>query len=99
MGLPLHFGTSQEHCLRHSPKARSGLRALPFFHRSSLMKRALAVALFVLVPAIALAQEYPQPGPEHEMLKETAGEWTCLCKMSDGTESKGVSTSKMECGG
>ena len=63
------------------------------------MKRALAVALFVLIPAIALAQEYPQPGPEHEMLKETAGEWTCLCKMSDGAESKGVSTSKMECGG
>ncbi|MEX2027576.1 MAG: DUF1579 domain-containing protein [Pirellulaceae bacterium] len=63
------------------------------------MKRALSLALFLLVPAMASAQEYPQPGPEHEMLKATAGEWTCLCKTSDGTESKGVSTSKMECGG
>jgi hypothetical protein len=52
-----------------------------------------------MLVSAASAQEYPQPGPEHEMLKATAGEWTCLCKMSDGTESKGFSTSKMECGG
>lgn len=65
------------------------------------MKRACSLAAlvaFVFLPA-AWAQEYPQPGPEHEMLKQTAGEWTCLCKMSDGTESKGASSAKMECGG
>lgn len=65
------------------------------------MTRAYGLAMLVLLAPlpVALAQEFPQPGPEHEMLKQTAGEWTALCKMSDGTESKGVSSSKMECGG
>ena len=65
------------------------------------MKRALSIAMLLVVPVFAAAQEFPEvkPGPEHKMLAETAGNWNCLCKMADGSESKGVSTAKMECGG
>jgi uncharacterized protein DUF1579 len=64
------------------------------------MRFACGLAAFLLIPfSAAWGQEPPQPGPEHQMLKETAGEWTCACKMPDGMEWKGVSTSKMECGG
>jgi uncharacterized protein DUF1579 len=63
------------------------------------MNRACAVAALLLVPVFASAQEFPQPGAEHDVLKQTAGEWSAVCKMSDGTESKGASSSKMECGG
>lgn len=64
------------------------------------MKTAYGLAACLLIPfSAAWGQDVPQPGPEHQMLKETAGEWTCACKMPDGMEWKGVSTSKMECGG
>lgn len=65
------------------------------------MTRACSLAALVLLAplTVAMAQEFPQPGPEHAVLKQTEGEWNALCKMSDGTESKGVSSSKMECGG
>ncbi len=63
------------------------------------MKRAVVLAISWLFPLLAWAQEFPQPGPEHELLKETAGQWAALCKLSDGSESKGTSASKMECGG
>jgi hypothetical protein len=43
--------------------------------------------------------EPPKPGPEHEILKQNEGTWIAATKMPDGTESKGESTSKMECGG
>ena len=55
--------------------------------------------LFLIAALPVAAQEFPQPGPEHAILKETEGRWAAMCKMSDGTESKGTSVSKMECGG
>ena len=59
----------------------------------------LAIPLLLASLSIATAQEFPQPGPEHDVLKKTEGEWLALCKTSDGSESKGASVSKMECGG
>lgn len=51
-----------------------------------------------LVPAVALAQEPPKPGPEHDKLKQLEGSWDAVVKM--GTEeSKGKMTYKMEAGG
>jgi hypothetical protein len=86
----------------HSPK-RQRVTVASLFSQESAMSRALSLAaclLFLFVPlAAALGQELPQPGPEHEMLKQNEGTWTAVIKMSDGTESQGEMTSKMECGG
>lgn len=65
------------------------------------MTRAFSLAaclLFVQMAAV-WGQEVPQPGPEHGMLKQNEGTWTAVIKMSDGMESQGEMTSKMECGG
>lgn len=57
------------------------------------------VAWFVcLVPAVALAQEPPKPGPEHEKLKQLEGTWDAILKMGP-EESKGTMTWKMDLGG
>ena len=57
------------------------------------------VAWFVcLVPAVALAQEAPKPGPEHEKLKELAGTWDAIMNMG-GSESKGTMVWKSDLGG
>jgi hypothetical protein len=65
------------------------------------MKRTLWVAAcFVASLASAVqAQEFPKPGPEHELLKKNEGTWTAVCKMPDGSESKAEAVYKMECGG
>jgi uncharacterized protein DUF1579 len=64
------------------------------------MTRAYGLAALVLLAplTVVMAQEPPQPGPEHRMLKETEGTWFAVCKTSDGSESKGEMTAKMECG-
>ncbi len=57
------------------------------------------IAWFVcLVPAVALAQEPPKPGPEHDKLKQLEGSWDAVMKFGD-EESKGTMTWKMEIGG
>jgi hypothetical protein len=45
-----------------------------------------------------LAQGFPAPGPEHEHLKKLEGEWIATIK-SEGGDSKGTMTVKLECGG
>ncbi len=55
-----------------------------------------AVACLLLVPN-AFAQG-AKPGPEHERLKKMEGTWDATIKMGD-SESKGVSTYKMDLGG
>lgn len=57
-----------------------------------------AVAIAALVAPGIRAQEFPKPGPEHEMLKKWEGTWDTTMKMM-GMESKGVATYKMELGG
>jgi hypothetical protein len=57
---------------------------------------ALAVAV-LFVPAAA-AQDFPKPGPEHEMLKKMEGTWDTVMKFGPG-ESKGTVTYKMDLGG
>ena len=52
----------------------------------------------LLVGAVGLAQEPPQPGPEHKKLKELEGTWDCIMKMGP-EESKAVATYKMDLGG
>jgi hypothetical protein len=57
---------------------------------------AVAVALFA-APAVR-AQEFPKPGPEHEILKKMEGNWDITMKFG-GMEVKGTVTQKMELGG
>jgi hypothetical protein len=52
----------------------------------------------LLVARAAPAQEFPKPGPEHEMLKKLVGTWDLTMKF-DGKESKGTVTYKMDLGG
>lgn len=63
----------------------------------SLSLWTLCALLALTVPAVA--QEIPGPGPEHAKLKELEGKWTFTLTTPDGTESKGVSVYKVECGG
>jgi hypothetical protein len=58
---------------------------------------AIACTALMLSPA-SRAQEMPKPGPEHEMLKKMAGDWT-LTMTAGGMDSKGTVTWKMELGG
>ena len=58
---------------------------------------AAALAAAVAVPS-ARAQEFPKPGPEHEVLKKLEGTWDAAMKGMGG-ESKGTRTYKMEVGG
>ena len=64
----------------------------------------LVLAASLIVGSFSLssrtsAQEFPQPGPEHALLKEFEGDWNAVSKVPDGHESKGEMTYKMELGG
>lgn len=58
----------------------------------------VAVAVVGLLVAPAGAQEFPKPGPEHELLKKLEGNWEATMKFA-GMESKGTMTYKMDLGG
>jgi len=58
---------------------------------------AVAVVSLLGTPAVR-AQEFPKPGPEHEMLKKLEGTWDATTK-AGGMESKGTMTYKMALGG
>ncbi|HET6575142.1 MAG TPA: DUF1579 domain-containing protein [Fimbriiglobus sp.] len=58
---------------------------------------AVAVAAVLAAPA-ARAQEFPKPGPEHEVLKKLVGTWDLTMK-AGGMESKGTVKYKMDLGG
>jgi hypothetical protein len=57
-----------------------------------------AIALAVVAAPAVRAQEFPKPGPEHEILKKQVGTWDATMKM-EGMESKAVATYKMDLGG
>lgn len=57
------------------------------------------VAMVVWNAADGRAQSFPQPGPQHELLKEAEGTWDAVIKGSEGPEVKGTATGKMTCGG
>jgi hypothetical protein len=57
-----------------------------------------AVALAAVAIPAARAQEFPKPGPEHEILKKHEGTWDVAMKFG-GMESKGTVTYKMGLGG
>lgn len=66
----------------------------------SLSLRPLSIALVLLLSnQLVNAQEPAKPGPEHADLKVLEGNWECVMKSSDGNESKGTCSYKMECGG
>ena len=58
---------------------------------------AAAVVAALAAPA-APAQDFPKPGPEHELLKKYVGTWDLTMKFG-GMESKGTVTYKMDLGG
>ncbi len=57
-----------------------------------------AIALCVIASSAAKAQDFPKPGPEHEMLKKMEGNWDLTMKM-EGMEMKGTQVYKMDLGG
>lgn len=57
-----------------------------------------AVAVLAAAVSSTSAQDFPKPGPEHEMLKKWVGTWDTTMKMV-GMETKGTATYKMELGG
>jgi hypothetical protein len=57
----------------------------------------ICAASLLIVPAAA-AQGPPKPGPEHANLKRAEGTWEATAK-SEGHESKGTMTYKMDLGG
>lgn len=62
------------------------------------VKAALAVAVAAfLVPGVQ-AQEFPKPGPEHDVLKKHVGNWETTMKVG-GADFKGTMTYKMDLGG
>lgn len=62
------------------------------------MRMIAAVTMAALFAGTTLAQQPPQPGPEHELLKAHEGTWDTLMK-AEGQEFKGTVTYKMELGG
>lgn len=64
----------------------------------SAMKWFGAVAVAVVFAPVAVAQDAPKPGPEHEILKKMVGDWTLTMKFG-GMESKGTVVYKMDLGG
>ena len=68
------------------------------------MNRVVAGLVCLLLVGVSQGQEFPKPGPEHEMLKKLEGVWEATVKSSfepgkPPTESKGTATYKMECQG
>ena len=67
--------------------------------RPSFLRRLFLVVALLGLPVLrAPAQAPASPGPEHAFLKRYAGEWTALIH-SEGSEMKGTSSARMECGG
>jgi hypothetical protein len=60
--------------------------------------RWLCAAAFALTTSASFAQDFPKPGPEHDVLKKFVGTWDATMKSPAG-ESKGVMTYKMDLGG
>lgn len=58
----------------------------------------LAVLTCLIGANLALGQDFPKPGPEHEKLKELVGTWDAVMEMA-GQKSKAVATYKSICGG
>jgi hypothetical protein len=58
-----------------------------------------AVVFFGLASTLAWAQPPGGPVPEHDKLKELEGKWNFVVKTPDGSETKGVSINRLECGG
>ncbi len=56
------------------------------------------VALATVATSTIKAQDFPKPGPEHEVLKKMVGNWDLTMKVA-GQESKGSVTYKMDLGG
>ena len=63
-----------------------------------MMRWLCAAALVAVVVPNVRAQEFPKPGPEHELLKKHEGTWDVTMKFG-GMESKGTVTYKMGLGG
>lgn len=63
-----------------------------------LQKMWLAVVVAVFGTGLLQGQEFPQPGPEHEQLKELEGSWDAVMDMA-GQKSKATATYKAICGG
>ncbi len=59
----------------------------------------LAVAVVALSAVGAFGQEFPKPGPQHELIKQGEGTWDAVAKGPEGMEAKGTATGKMACGG
>ena len=63
----------------------------------------LACLAIALLASAVFAQETPKPGPEHDLLKQFAGEWDAAMKCTSPTgetvESKGTYSAKMEVAG
>jgi hypothetical protein len=56
------------------------------------------IALATMATSTIRAQDFPKPGPEHEVLKKMVGNWDLTMKVA-GAESKGSVTYKMDLGG
>ena len=64
-----------------------------------MLRKAILGLLVCLAGAgVALGQEFPKPGPEHDKLKELVGEWDAVMEMQ-GQKSKATATYKSICGG
>lgn len=60
--------------------------------------RWFCAAALALTTSASFAQDFPKPGPEHDVLKKLVGTWDATMKFAGG-ESKGVMTYKMDLGG
>ena len=56
------------------------------------------IVIALLAPAVSAQPPMPKPGPEHERLKRLEGTWEATVR-SEGGESKGTMTYKLELGG
>src|SRR4051795_5051842 len=63
-----------------------------------IMRMISAVTMAAVLAVPAVAQDPPQPGPQHEMLKKREGTWGTTMK-AGGMEFKGTVRYKMELGG
>src|SRR5262249_18469723 len=59
--------------------------------------RWFCAAALALTASASSAQDFPKPGPEHDVLKKLVGTWDATMKVGGG-ESKGVMTYKMGVG-
>jgi hypothetical protein len=64
------------------------------------MSRTIALGVWIasFTAGLALAQEFPKPGPEHEKLQQLAGTWDAEMEIQ-GQTTKATATYKSICGG